>query len=119
MIMENQQQGKPNTGTTTGDVTIKQLAQWMQKQQNKIDDELKEVHTKLTELDKTSALTDYKIGEINTNLASFKSETKADLKELKDSILSLKTTVAWAGGVVATIIFIVGVVLTLLRFIPK
>lgn len=117
--MATQEQGKPNTGTTTGDVTIKQLAQWMQKQQNKIDDEVKEVHVRLAEIDKNSALADYKLGEISTNLSNFKSETKDDLKELKDSIVSLKTTVAWAGGVVATIIFIVGVVLTLLRFIPK
>lgn len=117
--MATQEQGKPSAGTTTGDVTIKQLGQWMQKQQNKIDDELKEVHSKLAELDKTSALTEHKVGEISTNLTAFKADTKAEFKEIRDSISSLKTTIAWAGGAVAAFSFVIGIGVMILRTFLK
>ncbi|WP_337878780.1 hypothetical protein [Rheinheimera sp.] len=109
----------PGSQTQGGDQTIKQVAQWMQKQQNRIDEELKEATSKLVALDKTTALTDQKVSEISTSLTSFKQDTKTDLKELRDSISSLKTTIAWAGGAVAMLGFVIGLAIALLRFIPK
>lgn len=119
-------QGAPDSKGQGAGTTEHQVNQWAQIELNKIEHEMKGIHSrievlteKVTTVDKLAAVLDLKATEINSRLTEFKSENKTELREIKDSVISLKTTIARAAGAIAMLIFVIGIAVALSRFIPK
>lgn len=105
----------PDKAAVLSDASEKKLAEWMVKQQNRVDDELKDIREIVGKIDKQVAVESVKADEAHKRFDEFKLDHKAELKELKTSINSLKTTIAWAGGAAAMLAFILGIAVTMFR----
>lgn len=98
------QDATPKPQVISGGQTEKQLAQWMQQQQNRIDDELKIIRQSMTKVEKNISILAERSVHVNKKL----DENSNDLKQVSSKLDALSTRIAIAAAVVVAI----GVVLT-------
>lgn len=76
----------PDKGAALSDASEKKLAEWMVKQQNRVDDELKDIHQIVVKIDKQVAIESVKNDEAHRRFDEFRADNKAAFQAGRDDL---------------------------------
>lgn len=76
----------PDKAVVLADASEKKLSEWMVRQQNRVDDELKDIREVVGEIDKQIAVESVKADEAHKRFDEFRVDNKAAFQELKSLI---------------------------------
>lgn len=97
----------PNSQTVTGGQSEKQIAQWMQLQQNRIDTELQQIRQTQVKLEKVTAVIAERAKHTNDRVT----ETTTSVKDLESKITAINTKITVAIAVIVAVGVVLGFVL--------
>jgi chromosome segregation ATPase len=101
----NKNEGTPNTQTLTGGQSEKQIGQWMQIQQNRIDTELQSIRQTQSKLEKATAVIAERTKHTNDRLNEVTlaiNNLSTKLESIDTKIVSINTKIAVAIAVIVT-----------------